>query len=241
MAARTLNTTWKQFEKLAERYFQKKAPKSVVEELNTLVDKTNDSKFVNALARLLLEPYPNLGDLQIRFAQSEGKSFPDWLNLTDATAKEIQVNPIGVLAFAARCRAEAARDQREANQTETRHKALLNGTPEAELPAAAVEPAEPETLAQRRMRRFMAQLSKLPSRLLLFMAILDGVARYKEVCKADKRAGSSLPVDTGESEAYLNLLWAFKELEQLIQDTTGINLRTEYNVTWYECQWAEKP
>ncbi len=80
----------------------------------------------------------------------------------------------------------------------------------------------------------MTELGKLPTRLLLFLAVLEGVARYKEVSKADKRPTSP---EAPENDEYLNLLWAFKELEIFITETTGTSIRTEFNLLWYEAEW----
>jgi hypothetical protein len=33
------------------------------------------------------------------------------------------------------------------------------------------------------------------------------------------------------------MLWAFKELENFFRSTTGVSLRSEYAILWYESDW----
>ena len=177
-------------------------------ELGELARKTNESRIADALASLLVIPYPGMETVQVRFIGSEdGKDFPAWMTLAVPEEKLIKVNAVGVLRVAAECRAAAT----------------LLKTPEAR-----------ESFVKYRKLALMTELGKLPTRLLLFLAVLEGVARYKEVSKADKRPTSP---EAPENDEYLNLLWAFKELEIFITETTGTSIRTEFNLLWYEAEW----
>lgn len=207
MAARTLNTTWKQFEKLAERYFHKKPPKGIAEEIADLVAKINESKIADALCSLLVSTYPGTEAVTLRFASLEGKKFPEWMTRADVENKSILVNPVAIFRFTDECR---------------------------KAPEALKGPEARESFSRYRRQAFMAEIGKLPSRFILFLAVLEAVARYKEVSKADKRP---VAPDAPENDEYLNLLWAFKELETFINETTGVNIRTEYNLLWYEAEW----
>ncbi len=210
MAARTLGTTWKQMEKLVAKLFLKKAPKGAVEAVDDLCRKTNESRIVDAMVSLLVTPYGGLEGTRIRFATSNGKAFPDWITDYNAEAKTIEVNSVGIIKFAADCHASV--------------KTLAT-------------PAAKESFQGYRLISFMAELGKIPTRLTLFLLILVQVARCKEICKADKRGGAAAVADSPETEQYQTLLWAFKELETFYRETTGINLRSEYNILWYESEW----
>lgn len=208
MAARTLSTTWKQLEKLVERLHEKQPVKTAVKDIDDLIQKANDSRIVDALASLLVTSYPNLEKHTLRFASSNGKKFPTWETDYDADECVILVNPVGVFDFYRKCH---------------------DATRQLKSPKAR------ENFFMYRTQAFLAELSKLPSRLILFLLILNQVAACKEVSKAEKRGGG---VETQENEDYLNLLWAFKELETFFVETTGDNIRSEFNLLWYESEWV---
>ena len=210
MAARTLNTTWKQLEKLVEKLSSKKSGKGSIEAVDDLCRKTNESKIVDALASLLVTPYGMEGVI-VRFAVSTGGEFPEWVINYDEDGKVIQVNAVGIFQFADKC---------------AKMKKLLS-TPEAK-----------ESFQGYRLLSFMAELGKIPSRLILFLHVLGQVARCKEICKADKRGGGTVTVDATETEQYLVQLWALKELETFYLESTGLSLRSEYGILWYEAEWV---
>ena len=210
MAARTLNTTWKQLEKLVEKLSPKKSGKGAIEAIDDLSQKTNESKIVDAMASLLVTPY-GLEGVKVRFALSDKGEFPEWLVQFDAEEKVIRVNPVGIVQFSDKC---------------TKMKQLLT-TPEAK-----------ESFQGYRLFSFMSKLGKIPSRLILFLHVLGQVARCKEICKADKRGGGAVAADSSETEQYLVLLWAFKELETFYLESTGMSLRSEYGILWYEAEWV---
>ena len=210
MAVRTLNTTWKQLEKLVEKLSSKKSGKGSIEAVDDLCRKTNESKIVDAMASLLVTPYGMEGT-KVRLAVSEGGKFPEWVVNFDEEGKVIQINSIGIFQFADEC---------------AKMKLRLS-TPEAK-----------ESFQGYRLLSFMAELGKIPSRLILFLHILGQVARCKEICKADKRGGGTVAVDSAETEQYLVLLWALKELETFYLESTGTSLRSEYGILWYEAEWV---
>ena len=102
MAARTLNTNWKQLEKLVEKLSSKKSGKGSIEAVDDLCRKTNESKIVDALASLLVTPYGMEGVI-VRFAVSTGGEFPEWVINFDEEGKVIQVNAVGIFQFADKC------------------------------------------------------------------------------------------------------------------------------------------
>jgi len=207
MAVRTLNSTWKQFEKLAEKCLQPKTAKPAVKPLRDLVVKVNDSRLVDALFSLLVEPHALADDASLRFSAGDGKDLPEWATDWDAETKALLVNPVGVFRFHQDCLA---------------------------APAALRQPTARGNFATYRLHAFMAELGKVPSKLLLFLLILKQVAITKEVNRADKRTEDKDSVGTDD---YMNLLWAFKELEIFYNQTTGLSIRTEHNLLWYESEW----
>jgi len=74
----------------------------------------------------------------------------------------------------------------------------------------------------------------MPSKLGLFLLILKQVAITKEITRADKRSEEK---ETSGVDDYMNLLWAFKELETFYNQTTGLSIRTEHHLLWYESEW----
>lgn len=207
MALRTLNTTWKQLEKLVARHLDKKTDQAAISPINELCKRTNGSRIVEALANLLVRHYTGMEKTGIAFALSERKGFPTWDTRFDAELNLIIVNPIAVFRYQSKCLAAA--------------KALK--TKKAR-----------ENFQVYRLQAFMAELGKLPSRFLLFLLIMDQVGRCKEVSKAEKRTTG----EVAENVDYLNLLWAFKGLETFIGENTGVNLRSEYGIFWYESEWV---
>jgi hypothetical protein len=208
MAARTLSTTWKQYEKLADRFFTKKTEKAAQAQINELSQRTNESKIVDALASLLVTSHLGLETVRVRFAISPAKKPLDWKTNYDPEEKVILVNPVGVFQFCRDC--EAALQTLKSSKSR-------------------------ENFQRYRYQSFLSELGKLPSRLLLLLLILERVAACKEVSKSDKRSTSG---EAPDNEEYLNLLWAFKELESFYAETTGISLRSEFNVLWYESEWV---
>lgn len=207
MAVRTLNTTWKQLEKIAAAFPGKGGKKAGCAAIDSLLSRTNDSKIPDALANLLVRRYTTLEKTGLRFALSHRYDYPEWTTSYDADKNEIIVNGVGVLRFHKACLAT--------------RKTL--GTPQGR-----------ESFQQYRLQAFMRELGKLPPRLVLFLLILNQVGRCKEVCKAEKRGATP---DVPETEQYLTLLWSLKELEAFIAENTGASLRSEYNLLWYESEW----
>lgn len=209
MATRTLNTTWKQFEKLVQKLLATKAPKPVlIKPIDELSQKTNESRITDALATLLVTSYTSMEKVQVRFSMSDGKKFPEWATSYNLEEKILYVNPVGVFQFHDLCEKAVA----------------YIATPEAR-----------ESFDKYRYHAFLAELRKIDSRHLLFILILQQVAKIKEISRVEKRGGV---VEPNENEDYMTLLWALKELETLYSQSSGVNLRAENNVSWFESEWV---
>ena len=81
---------------------------------------------------------------------------------------------------------------------------------------------------------FLTEISKLTSTYVLFLLVLQRVAYLLEIAHLEKRGGV---VEVAEDEAYHTLLWAFKELENFLRKTYGLNIRAHYGISWYEAEW----
>ena len=81
---------------------------------------------------------------------------------------------------------------------------------------------------------FLSEMGKLTSTYILFLLVLQRVAYLLEIAHLEKRGGV---VEVAEDEAYHTLLWAFKELENFLKKTYGLNIRAHYGISWYEAEW----
>jgi len=208
MAARTLKSTWDRFEKLVRKYEETSPPcPDAVEALDDLSRKTNNSKIVDALASLFVRTYQGMEDAGVRFATSGDCGYPDWITTYSPEEKEIVVNPIGVCRFGQECE---------------------------ESVDALKTPVGRKDFQAYRYHAYLAELRKLPRSKLLFLQLLKEVANACEITHVEKKGGG---LEDVEDENYMILLWAFKELELFFEESSGVSLRSEYRILWYESDW----
>ena len=208
MAPRTLASTWRQFEKLARVYLATEQPSADDSQpLAELAARVNRSRIVDALATMCLAPYSGLEEATMEFLDASDNAYPEWPVAYDEGESRMRVNPVGVVRFSQECE---------------------------EAFAALATPEARRDFETYRLRAYMAELRKLPSQLLLFMLILRKVAEVLRITEVEKRGGETEDVHDG---GYMNLLWAFKEVERLYRDMNGLSLRAEYGVLWYESDW----
>jgi len=143
----------------------------------------------------------------VQFAESTKGKFPDWNTTYDESKGVIWVNVIGVFRFLDEC----------ATAVETLK------TPEAR-----------KSFQDYRYQAYLAQLGKLPSRDVLFLLVLRQVASAQHITDVEKKGGE---IEVAKGEVYLQLLWAFKELEAFFRRTSGVDLRSEYGILWLESDW----
>ncbi len=208
MPKRTLTSTWKNIERLVEQH-KRRLDNRKLEELNDLLVRVNKSSVVTALATLFVNPYHGLEETGVLFEPVSPPENGEKLTKVYHVPEEnrLYVNVLGVLDFRQEC--EEARENL--------------ATPEAR-----------ESFYLYRHSAFLAELVKLPSRLLLFLLILEEVANVRDVSRVDKRGSSA---EEPEGRAYLQLLWGFKELENFMYRNTGVDLRSEYSILWQESNW----
>ena len=86
-----------------------------------------------------------------------------------------------------------------------------------------------------RRNSFVAEVGKLPYKSILFLLVLQQVAISDGLTHIGL---SEIPQESLSDTAYYQtMLWSFNELEKMLYRLNGINIRTEYNVTWHESEW----
>jgi len=208
MAPRTLSSTWKQFEKLGKRYEGSPTRKKAdVEALDDLSRRINSSKIVDAIATLFVQKHQGMEGARIEFVTSSRGKYPDWATSYSSEENVIHINPIGIFRFYRECQ-ESVRSLKTS--------------------------VARENFRTYRYQAYLAELRKLPTEHLLFLQVLKEVAKARQITQAEKRGGG---LEESEDDSYMVLLWAFKELENLFAETTGLSLRSEYTISWYESDW----
>ncbi|MDT8389098.1 MAG: hypothetical protein RRC34_01130 [Lentisphaeria bacterium] len=217
MAPRTLTTTWKNFEKLFRQYEKSgRTDSKKLEAIDDLVRKTNASRITDALATLFVKPY-GVENGSILLSGTIDGIFPEWRSKAEISIEEVDddevksctiiININGVFDFLAE--GAAALDK-------------LN-TPEAR-----------KSFQEYRYTAYMAQMSKLPAKFVLFLLILQEVATLKRITDVEKKGGE---IEAAVGARYLQLLWGFKELETFFKRTNGLDLRAEFGILWLESDW----
>ncbi|MFW5997126.1 MAG: hypothetical protein ACOCZS_02940 [Verrucomicrobiota bacterium] len=207
MPRQTLTSSWNRFERLIRKYVKSdgKDPEAL-KALEDFTEKLNSSQVVKALATVFVYPY-GFDDVNIRFTVRENEGVPDWKIRFQEEKREIEINPVGVFYFIKECR---------------------------QAVAALQTPAARRNFTTYRLQAYLAELSKLPSTLLLTLLILYEIASINHITDVKQKSGE---VETAEGEEYLKLLWAFKELETYYYSQHGRELRTEYGISWLESDW----
>jgi len=213
MAPRSLSSTWRSFERLLNKYVASDPPaQAVVDDLVQLAEKVNASRIIGALSYLFITPYTEMEETQVAFLAPEGGKFPDWPIQYDEEADLITINPYGVYLFCRLC---------------------------AEAPERLKTPEARANFPVYRYHAYLAELAKLPNHYILFLILLNQVAKHRRIHLAEKKSGGTEPPDNGiaEGREYMNLLWAFKELEVFYRNTNGLSMRVEYGILWQEADW----
>jgi len=210
MAPRTLASTWKQYEKQVDNYLNEKKPLDVVvESLNTLAKKSNAAKIGDAIAKLFLSGYENFTEVQVVFYEHDDEPdfYPIFPTEFDEESKTILLNPVGIFQFLQDCDAAAQ----------------LLQTPQVR-----------RSFLRYRYFAFLTELKKLPSKIMMFLLVLQQVALVDKIADVETKHG----IEEADGEDYLSLLWAFKELESFLLNTSGVELRSEFKISWYESDWS---
>lgn len=189
------------------RQYEKSEDLDKLAEINTLVQKVNSSRITDALATLFVHPY-GLEQFEVHLFGTNGDNrFPAWPTQSDEVANKIYVNIGGVFGFLNECQMAVQ----------------LLQTPEAR-----------KSFQQYRYQAYLAEISKLPPNYVLFLLVLREVAVLRKITQVEKKHGE---IEVAEGSKYLELLWAFKELESFFLRNNGMDMRSEYGILWLESDW----
>ncbi len=159
MARRTIQSCWKQFEKLADAYIKKtKDRDETLEKIEDLCGKANGDRVGMSLVTLFVRPYLPL-DLNLEFVHEIKKGIPRWQTDYDSENSRIIVHPLGVVRFI------------------------------REIQAAEVTDDDYEEFLHCRWLSFLTEMAKIPSIYLLFMLVLQRTAYLLEIAHLEKRGG----------------------------------------------------
>ncbi len=209
MAPRTLASAWKQIEKYARHQLDPENRKPKdLDALDNLLVKVNDSKVVETIARMFIHRYAGTDKTAFRFATSVDGEFPHWVTSFDTTANVLRLNPVGVSAFIKSC-------------AEAKDKLAL--------------PETRESFDRYRYEAYKSEMSKLTSQWILLLLLLCGVAAARGISHVERRDGE---LELSTSAEYMNLVWAFNELEAFYTRNTGLSMRTEFGILWHESEWV---
>lgn len=207
MARQTLTSSWNRFERLIRKLQKTEGQDDTPrKELEDFAEKINTSQVVKALATVFIHPY-GLENVNLRFTVNDNGQVPDWRSRYREESEEIEINPVGVYNFVAECKKAVSSLQ----------------TPEAR-----------RSFTNYRLQAYLAELSKLPSPLLLALLLLYEVASINHITDVKQKSGD---MEVAEGEEYLKLLWAFKELETYYYAQHGRDMRTEHGISWLESDW----
>lgn len=214
MAARTLSSTWKNFERIITGTGRKSARSKATtpgEALATLVEKVNDSRVTGALADLFVHPYPDMDEISVGFRAPESLETTDNLPTEfDAESKTIYIDPVGVHQFCLTCRNAAD---------------------------ALKTPETRESFLRYRLYAYLSELAKLPPHYMMIVLLLREVANAREITRVVRKGGTVEVITERDERDYMNLLWAFKELETFYQNSNGLSMRAEHGIHWHESDW----
>ncbi len=198
--------SWLQLEKLAAAY-RRNPTAATAAALDRGLRRSLE--FTETLTNHFVRNHTALESATVTFRFSADGIFPDWACEYNAEQQVFELNLVGVIAFHEECKQALA-----AMKT-------LEGR---------------ENFSVYRLHAFLAEMRKLPRKLLVFLLLFREKARILEVTQAERRRGARVAVDPDE-DAYMRLLWAFKELEGVVRALNGSDLRAEQNITWFEADW----
>lgn len=159
MAKRTIQSCWKQYEKLAEGYFATgKTRLAAVRAVKALTKKANEDDVAASLVTLFVRPHLPL-DLKIEFVFSGPDAKLDWQTAYDSQTSRIRVDPMAVIKF--------VRDGQKIEVTEKDREDFLHA----------------------RYVSFLREIAKVPPIYVLFILVLQRVAYLLEVAHLEKRGG----------------------------------------------------
>lgn len=198
---------WLQLEKLVSAYLRNPSERAV-----TALERRQRRAMpiFETINEHFVRTHPNLENACIGFCESIDGMFPDWTCLYEDEEQKFIINLVGVAKFHETCR-----QAQEAMKT-------LEGR---------------ENFFIYRLYAFMSEMGKLPFHLFLLLLLFHEKARVLQITQAEKRRGTTVPMEPAEEE-YTRLLWSFKKLEEAVSSTNKSSLRADLQITWFEADWS---
>ena len=202
--------SWTQIAKLGVAYIRKPSA-ATAESLDKGLRRSEE--FLEKIAKFFVCTRQGLEDATVEFRVSEDGVFNGPACEFDEEGRKFRINVIEVLKFEEYCHAASA----------------LIETPEGRGNG---------NFSVYRLNAYKAELKKLPSYLMFILLLFQEIARVLQVTHVDRRR--TLPKHEIEKEDldYLNLVWAFLELEDVYRRLKGNDLRSDIQFTWFESEWA---
>lgn len=201
--------SWAQIEKLVSAYSSKPCLASA-----TALDKClkKAEGYAEKISRFFVQNHVDLADASMVFCESDDGKYPDYACAFDEDSRQFRVNPVGVVNFYSSC-----------------HDAVeLLNTPEGRGNG---------NYSIYRLNAYKAELRKLPCQMHLFLLLFQEMARVMEVTYVERRRATAKRELEKSDADYLNLLWAFKALEEAFKRINGSDIRTDFNFIWFESEW----
>jgi len=215
MAKRTLDTTLHQFEKFFNSYkANKKSSEDTLKFYDDLISKPDMVSICSDLALVLFEDYPEFQEVKLSFQTADSMDAPQEGKALPMSYQDREklliINPVSIFNFIV-----------YANDIATN-----------------LDTYKGKSFEQFRHNSFVAEMSKLPPKSILFILVLQQVAAIQKLTLTEYTENAlDLNDDTN---FYQTFLWAFKELENRIYKINGLSLRTEYSISWHESSWISE-
>ncbi|RMD80141.1 MAG: hypothetical protein D6820_07145 [Lentisphaerae bacterium] len=198
-------------DRLVEKYEQAPTEENLVP-IQELVAKANAENLGNSLAVLFVQPHLQKDDVQLTFDASltEEQKLPDWrMQINIHQDPWMRIHVINTMLW-------------------------IKHLPDNPFPG---NPQLPDFFTTR-WESFLKEIAKLPSTYILFMLILQEIAKALQFFHVERRGGVT---ESARDEDYHTLLWGFKQLEIFVFEHWHIHLRSHYAITWHEPEWLDPP
>ncbi len=204
------SASWSQIEKLSLTYLRKSGP-AQAGSLDRCLKRSG--VFAEKVSRFFVQSVPGLEEAQVVFCMSEDGAYPEWACSYDEENHVFRVNSVGVMAFMQSC-------EKAPELLQTRE-GRGNGD-----------------FSVFRLNAYKAELRKLPSRMMMFLLLFQEMARVLNVAVVEHKRSTARRAMEKTDLDYINLLWAFRKVEDIYAQLNGSELRSDVKFTWHEAEWT---
>ena len=206
--ARTLSTILKGLEKTYDSLMEgRMEEEEAFAYVEDLITKEDVREIIEELGQILTLDYDAFSEVELRLASPRDLDWDGLPTSYDSKVKEIYFHPFRFYRFV-----------EEANQY-----------------GEILDEEDTEDFELYRRNAFIAEMSKLPPKCLLFLCILQQLAASQGLTHIGLTDGPNIAEDV--VAYYQTQLWAFCELEKKLYKMNGVDVRTQYGVTWHESEW----